>query len=155
MTEDPSDSANRVRQLNDAFRRFFTGGVVARRHRGRRTAPQTRSRAACEVRAFDAFNQDNGPRGEHDLGVVEDGNIGCPSLAASAPVHREQSSSSHRAPSSHRSICPLSRGKPPAVLSDDHDWRRHHLVSGEIDAPIIEGSEKDVSSARSKERRVV
>jgi hypothetical protein len=84
MTEDPSDSADQVRQLNDAFRHSFTGGVVAVTA-GAEALPRERGAALlARVRAFDAFNEDNDPHGEHDLGVVEDGDIGCPSLAASA-----------------------------------------------------------------------
>jgi Protein of unknown function (DUF3768) len=62
---------NRIRDLNDRFRRlrqgngkvFVTAGVEAR-------GPVFVAEAICAVRAFDCFTPDNDPYGEHDFGVV-------------------------------------------------------------------------------------
>jgi Protein of unknown function (DUF3768) len=73
MTEDPSDWVERVRLLNDAFRCSFIGGVVAVT-KGVEALPRAcRDALLAKVRAFDAFNEDNDPHGEHDFGVVDDG----------------------------------------------------------------------------------
>ena len=77
MTEDPSGSAERVRQLNDAFRRSFVGGVVAVTAGLEGLPCERRAALFAKVRAFDAFNEDNDPHGEHDFGVVEDGGVRC------------------------------------------------------------------------------
>jgi hypothetical protein len=74
---DPSDSAERVRQLNDAFRRSFVGGVVVVTA-GFESLPAERRRGIlAKIRAFDEFDQDNDPHGEHDLGLVEVGGVRC------------------------------------------------------------------------------
>jgi Protein of unknown function (DUF3768) len=75
MTEDPSGSADRVRRLNDAFRRSFVGGVVAVTAGVEALPRERRAALIAKVRAFDAFNEDNDPHGEHDFGVVEDGDV--------------------------------------------------------------------------------
>jgi hypothetical protein len=74
---DPSDSAERVRQLNDAFRRSFVGGVVVVTA-GFENLPAERRRVIlAKIRAFDSFDEDNDPHGEHDLGLVEAGGVRC------------------------------------------------------------------------------
>jgi hypothetical protein len=77
MTEDRSGSAERVRQLNDAFRRTFIGGVVVVTAGVEALPSQLRSSLLAKVREFDAFTEDNDPHGEHDFGVVEDGDVRC------------------------------------------------------------------------------
>jgi Protein of unknown function (DUF3768) len=62
---------NRIRDLNDRFRRlrqgngriFVTAGIQAR-------GPVFVAEAICAVRAFDSFSPDNDPHGEHDFGAV-------------------------------------------------------------------------------------
>lgn len=62
---------NRIRDLNDRFRRlrqgngkvFVTAGVQAR-------GPVFVAEAICAVRSFDAFSPDNDPYGERDFGAV-------------------------------------------------------------------------------------
>ena len=62
---------NRIRDLNDRFRRFrqgngqvfVTAGVEAR-------GPVFVAEAICAVRTFDKFTTDNDPHGEHDFGAV-------------------------------------------------------------------------------------
>ena len=38
---------------------------------------ERRSSLLAKIRAFDAFTEDNDPHGEHDFGVVEDGDVQC------------------------------------------------------------------------------
>ena len=71
MTDDCSDSAERVRQLNDAFRRSFVGGVVVVTAGVEALPRERRASLLAQVRAFDAFNEDNDPHGEHDFGAIE------------------------------------------------------------------------------------
>ena len=77
MSEDRSDSTDRVRQLNDAFRRAFVGGVVVVTAGVQALPREQRSSLLAKIRAFDAFTEDNDPHGEHDFGVVEDGDVQC------------------------------------------------------------------------------
>jgi hypothetical protein len=77
MTENPSGSAERVRKLNDAFRRSFAGGVVAVTAGVEALPRERRAALLAKVRAFDAFTEDNDPHGEHDFGLVECGDIRC------------------------------------------------------------------------------
>ncbi|MFL9828724.1 DUF3768 domain-containing protein [Rhodoplanes sp. SY1] len=57
----------RIRELNDAFRRTFEGGRVMLTA-GFQSLPETARREAIErVKTFDAFDPDNDPRGEHDF----------------------------------------------------------------------------------------
>jgi hypothetical protein len=77
MPEPDAPSRERLRALNDAFRRSFVGGVVLITA-GVEALPAERKRAIlAQVRAFAAFDADNDPHGEHDLGVVEDGGVRC------------------------------------------------------------------------------
>jgi hypothetical protein len=60
-----------IRDLNDAFRRSFIGGVVLI-SAGIEDLPPDRRRALLQaVRAFETFNADNDPRDEHDFGAIE------------------------------------------------------------------------------------
>jgi hypothetical protein len=65
-----SAHANKIRDLNDAFRRtliggdkFFTAEAVA-------MGPEFVAAALAAVRSFDAFTVDNDPYGEHDFGCM-------------------------------------------------------------------------------------
>ena len=66
-----------VRDLNDAFRRSFSGGRVVVTA-GIAALPEA-SRAAilAAVRRFDGFDADNDPYSEHDFGAVEAGGLRC------------------------------------------------------------------------------
>jgi Protein of unknown function (DUF3768) len=62
---------NRIRELNDALRRSFAGGRVMMTA-GVDALPDTAKAAVLgKVRAFDAFDGDNDPHGEHDFGSFE------------------------------------------------------------------------------------
>ncbi len=61
----------RIRALNDALRRSLTGGVLMMT-RGVIALGLARQRRILEaVAAFDSFDPDNDPYGEHDFGAVE------------------------------------------------------------------------------------
>ena len=77
MTEDRSDSAERVRRLNDDFRRTFVGGMVVVTAGVEALPLDQRNSLLAKVGAFDNFTEDNDPHREHDFGVVEDGDVRC------------------------------------------------------------------------------
>jgi hypothetical protein len=61
----------RIRFLNDAFRRSFSGGRV-NMSAGVATLPPEKLTALLDaVRSFDSFNVDNDPHHEHDFGKIE------------------------------------------------------------------------------------
>ena len=65
------DKTARLRELNDGFRRSFSGGRVMLTA-GVDALPEHDKTAVLEkVRAFEAFDRGNDPHGEHDLAVVE------------------------------------------------------------------------------------
>ena len=62
---------DRIRELNDAFRRTFTGGRVVIT-RGIAALPVTDQAAILEkVRTHAAFEPGNDPYGEHDFGAFD------------------------------------------------------------------------------------
>ena len=75
----PNEHSNsvRIQQLNDAFRRSFVGGVVVVTAGFESLPAERRGLTLAKVRAFDQFNEDNDPHGEHDFGVVDDGEVRC------------------------------------------------------------------------------
>jgi len=67
----------RVRALNDAFRRSFTGGRVVVTAGVAALTDNTRSAVLAAVRAFDHFDADDDPHGQHDFGAVSVGGHQC------------------------------------------------------------------------------
>jgi hypothetical protein len=58
-------------------RRSFFGGVVVITA-GFESLPADRRRLIlARMRAFDKFNEDNDPHGEHDFGLIEEGDVSC------------------------------------------------------------------------------
>ncbi len=77
MTSAPVTTAERIRALNDTFRRTFVGGVVVITA-GVEAMPSDQRRSLLEkVRGFDAFTEDNDPYAEHDFGSVDEGGVRC------------------------------------------------------------------------------
>jgi hypothetical protein len=77
MTANPQSPADRIRALNDAFRRAFVGGAVVITA-GVEALPSDQRRAIlARVRSFDAFTEDNDPHGEHDFGSVDEAGVRC------------------------------------------------------------------------------
>lgn len=61
----------RIRDLNDALRRTFTGGRVMLTARVNALDGGTKARVLQAVQTFEAFDEDNDPHGEHDFASVE------------------------------------------------------------------------------------
>lgn len=73
----PAKCPHAVRDLNDTFRRSFTGGRVVVTA-GMAALPEaTRTALLAAVRGFEAFDADNDPHGEHDFGAVAVGDARC------------------------------------------------------------------------------
>jgi hypothetical protein len=71
MDKEGHDRNARIRQLNDAFRRTFSGGRVTLTSGVDALPDMIKARALQLVRVFDYFNEDNDPHGEHDFGSFE------------------------------------------------------------------------------------
>jgi hypothetical protein len=77
MNAENALSRGRIRALNDAFRRSFLGVTAVVTPGFNSLSADRRHSILARVRAFDAFNEDNDPNGEHDFGVIEDGDVQC------------------------------------------------------------------------------
>jgi hypothetical protein len=64
-------SADKIRALNDAFRRSFAGGQVMMTAGIAALSADLRCEVLNQVRTFDAFTVDNDPYHEHDFGSFE------------------------------------------------------------------------------------
>jgi Protein of unknown function (DUF3768) len=60
-----------IRDLNDAFRRSFCGGRVLMTASIAGLPEEEREAILAKVRAFEAFDRENDPYGEHDFGSFE------------------------------------------------------------------------------------
>ena len=58
----------RIRELNDAFRRSFSGGKVTMTAGVYALPDMVKAAALQKAATFDEFNEDNDPHGEHDFG---------------------------------------------------------------------------------------
>jgi hypothetical protein len=75
MTSTTMSTADRIRALNDDFRRTFVGGAVLITA-GVEAMPVDQRRSLLQkVRAFEAFGEDNDPHGEHDFGSIDEGGV--------------------------------------------------------------------------------
>jgi hypothetical protein len=61
----------RIRELNDLFRATFLGGRVVLTQGVAALPTPVQQVLIGRVRAFDTFNEDNDPHGEHDFGSIE------------------------------------------------------------------------------------
>jgi hypothetical protein len=64
-------STEKVRALNDAFRKSFAGGKVVMTPSVAELPDMVRANALLEVSRFDRFTADNDPHGEHDFGSFD------------------------------------------------------------------------------------
>ena len=62
---------NRIRELNDAFRRTFAGGKVTMTAGVDALPDMVKAAAIRKVVTFDEFTEDNDPYDEHDFGKFE------------------------------------------------------------------------------------
>ena len=62
---------NRIRELNDAFRRTFSGGNVVMTAGVDAFPDMVKAEALKQAATFDDFTEDNDPHGEHDFGSFE------------------------------------------------------------------------------------
>jgi hypothetical protein len=73
MTSTTEFRTDRIRTLNDAFRRTFVGGAVMVTQ-GVEAMPLDQRRSLLQkVRSFETFSEDNDPHAEHDFGAVDEG----------------------------------------------------------------------------------
>ena len=77
MTSTTVSTVERIRALNDAFRRTFVGGMVMITAGVEAMPVEQRRSLLAKVRAFDAFTDDNDPHGEHDFGAIDEGGVRC------------------------------------------------------------------------------
>jgi hypothetical protein len=77
MTAENALSRDRIRALNDAFRRSFVGGTIVVTAGFESLPAKRRGLIFGKIRTFDQFNEDNDPHGEHDFGLIEDGDVRC------------------------------------------------------------------------------
>lgn len=66
-------NTDRIRQLNDAFRRSMVGGRVLMTQGVAAMGNERIARLVHIVRTYDRFDHANDPHGEHDFGSFEDG----------------------------------------------------------------------------------
>ena len=77
MTSTTMSPVERIRAVNDAFRRTFAGGMVMITA-GVEAMSRDQRRALLEkVRAFETFTDDNDPHGEHDFGAIDESGVRC------------------------------------------------------------------------------
>jgi hypothetical protein len=77
MTAENALSRDRIRALNDAFRRSFVGGTVVVTAGFESLSVDRRHSILAKIRAFDEFDEDNDPHGEHDFGLIEGRDVRC------------------------------------------------------------------------------
>ena len=66
-------SAERIRELNDAFRTTMTSGTVVLTAGVDALPPDVKAAVIRKVATFSEFTPDNDPHGEHDFGSFEFG----------------------------------------------------------------------------------
>lgn len=70
-------SAERIRKLNDEFRTTMNGGNVMMTAGIHALPSDVRAITIRRVATFSDFNNENDPHGEHDFGVIEEGEARC------------------------------------------------------------------------------
>ena len=71
MNIESSANTPRIRELNDVFRKSFSGGKVVMTASVAELPDIVRANALLEVTRFEAFSPDNDPHSEHDFGSFE------------------------------------------------------------------------------------
>jgi hypothetical protein len=75
MTSTTVSTVERIRTLNDAFRRTFVGGMVLITAGVEAMLRDQRRSLLAKVRSFEVFSEDNDPHGEHDFGAIDEGGV--------------------------------------------------------------------------------
>jgi hypothetical protein len=75
MTDTTVSTTDRIRALNDDFRRTFVGGLVTITAGVEAMPAEQRRSLLAKVRAFDAFTEDNDPHKEHDFGGIDEAGV--------------------------------------------------------------------------------
>jgi len=75
MNTTTESKTDRIRALNDDFRRTFVGGAVMITAGVEAMPAEQRKSLLAKVRAFDAFTDDNDPHGEHDFGAIDEAGV--------------------------------------------------------------------------------
>jgi hypothetical protein len=75
MTSTTTSTAERIRALNDDFRRTFVGGAVMITAGVEAMPVEQRRSLLAKVRAFETFTNDNDPHREHDFGAVDEAGV--------------------------------------------------------------------------------
>jgi Protein of unknown function (DUF3768) len=66
-----NEKTARIRELNDAFRKTFSGGKVVTTASVAALPNMVTAHALVEVTRFDNFTPENDPHGEHDFGNLQ------------------------------------------------------------------------------------
>jgi hypothetical protein len=75
MTSTFISTTDRIRALNDEFRRTFVGGLVMITAGVEALPVEQRRALLAKVRTFDVFTEDNDPHGEHDFGALDEDGV--------------------------------------------------------------------------------
>ena len=75
MTSTTMSTTDRIRDLNDEFRRTFVGGAVMITAGVEAMPADQRKSLLAKVRAFDVFTENNDPHGEHDFGAIDEDGV--------------------------------------------------------------------------------
>jgi Protein of unknown function (DUF3768) len=77
MTAENALLRDRIPSLNDAFRRSLVGGTVVVTAGFKSLFADRRHSIPTKIHALNDFNEDNDPHGEHDFGLIDDGDVRC------------------------------------------------------------------------------
>jgi hypothetical protein len=75
MTSTTMSTVERIRALNDVFRRTFVGGLVLITAGVEAMPIDQRRSLLAKVHSFEVFSEDNDPHGEHDFGAVNEAGV--------------------------------------------------------------------------------
>jgi hypothetical protein len=72
MTMTTETRTDRIRSLNDAFRRAFVGDAVMITTGVEAIRSINAARISKKIRSFESFGEDNDPHHQHDFGAVDE-----------------------------------------------------------------------------------
>jgi len=77
MTSTTDSKTDRIRELNDGFRRTFVGGAAMITAGVEAMPLDQRPSLLQKIRSFDALSEDNDPHHEHDFGSIDEAGVRC------------------------------------------------------------------------------